>query len=116
MLQRMQNSELKTFIEDHQRLFVRTGAGCSTDSGIPDYRDGDGNWKRAQPVRFQAFMAEEMTRRRYWARSIIGWRRFGHALPNDAHHALARLEAKIDVGFSLPRTSTGCTKPPGAGR
>jgi NAD-dependent SIR2 family protein deacetylase len=46
MLQCMQNGEPKTFIEDHQRLFVLTGAGCSTNSGIPDYRDADGNWKR----------------------------------------------------------------------
>jgi NAD-dependent SIR2 family protein deacetylase len=89
---RMGNTALKTFIERHQRLFVLTGAGCSTNSGIPDYRDNNGNWKRSQPVRFQAFMAEELTRRRYWARSMIGWRRFRQALPNDAHHALARLE------------------------
>lgn len=84
---------LADFIDRHRRLFVLTGAGVSTNSGIPDYRDSDGNWKRTQPVNFGAFMGEERTRQRYWARSLIGWRRFGQALPNDAHHALAKLEA-----------------------
>jgi NAD-dependent SIR2 family protein deacetylase len=86
-------NQLKTFIESHRRLFVLTGAGCSVNSGIPDYRDANGDWKHTQPVRFQAFVAEEATRRRYWARSMIGWKRFGAALPNDAHRALAGLEA-----------------------
>ena len=84
---------LLDFVDRHRRLFVLTGAGCSTNSGIPDYRDADGNWKRAQPVTYQAFMGDPATRRRYWARSMIGWRRFGRAQPNDAHRALARLEA-----------------------
>jgi NAD-dependent SIR2 family protein deacetylase len=83
---------LRDFVDRHERLFVLTGAGCSTNSGIPDYRDTDGNWRRTQPVTFQAFMGEELTRQRYWARSLIGWRRFGQARPNDAHHALACLE------------------------
>jgi NAD-dependent SIR2 family protein deacetylase len=83
---------LQQFIEAHPRLFVLTGAGCSTDSGIPDYRDTDGGWKRAQPVTYQAFMGEERTRQRYWARSMVGWRRFGAAAPNGTHHALSRLE------------------------
>jgi NAD-dependent SIR2 family protein deacetylase len=87
------SSALQEFIDCSRRLFVLTGAGCSVSSGIPDYRDADGAWKRAPPVTFQAFMAQEATRRRYWARSLIGWRRIGGAQPNDAHRALARLEA-----------------------
>jgi NAD-dependent SIR2 family protein deacetylase len=86
-------SNLQDFVDRHRRLFILTGAGCSTSSGIPDYRDADGKWKRAQPVTYQAFMGEEKTRRRYWARSLIGWRRVRRARPNDAHRALARLEA-----------------------
>ncbi len=86
-------ASLPDFVDRHPRLFVLTGAGCSTNSGIPDYRDADGNWKRQQPVTYQAFMGGEATRQRYWARSLIGWRRFGRAQPNAAHRALARLEA-----------------------
>ena len=84
---------LRAFIEDHPRLFVLTGAGCSTDSGIPDYRDAAGAWKRAaRPVMLGAFLGEPHTRRRYWARSLIGWSRFRRARPNPAHFALAHLE------------------------
>lgn len=86
-------TSLEDFVGKHRRLFVLTGAGCSTMSGIPDYRDAEGKWKRAPPVTFQAFMGEEKTRRRYWARSLIGWRRFNGARPNRTHRALARLEA-----------------------
>jgi NAD-dependent SIR2 family protein deacetylase len=91
---RMAGRALEDFIDRHPRLFVLTGAGCSTNSGIPDYRDSQGNWKRTPPVSYQAFMGDELTRQRYWARSLVGWRRFGRAQPNDAHHALAKLEAK----------------------
>src|ERR1700687_2154277 len=86
------SDSLRDFVERHRRLFVLTGAGCSTNSGIPDYRDADGNWKRGQPMTYQAFMGDQATRPRYWARSMIGWRRFGRARPDDAHRALARLE------------------------
>jgi NAD-dependent SIR2 family protein deacetylase len=84
---------LQDFVDRHRRFFILTGAGCSTSSGIPDYRDADGKWKRMQPVTYQAFMDEEATRQRYWARGMLGWRRFSRARPNDAHRALARLEA-----------------------
>jgi NAD-dependent SIR2 family protein deacetylase len=73
-------------------MFVLTGAGCSTASGIPDYRDRKGAWKRDQPVRYQAFLSEEHARRRYWARSFVGWPTVARARPNRAHLALAALE------------------------
>jgi NAD-dependent SIR2 family protein deacetylase len=88
-----ERGNLQEFVDRHRRLFILTGAGCSTRSGIPDYRDADGQWKRAQPVTYQAFMGGEKTRRRYWARSLIGWRRIRDAQPNNAHRALARLES-----------------------
>ncbi len=87
------SARLRDFVHRHNRIFVLTGAGCSTDSGIPDYRDALGNWKRPQPVQFQPFMTELATRQRYWARSLIGWRRFGRAQPNDTHRALSKLES-----------------------
>ena len=92
---------LEEFVDRHRRLFVLTGAGCSTGSGIPDYRDADGQWKRAQPMTFQAFMGDETTRRRYWARSLVGWRRILRAQPNDAHRALARLETRGGIELIL---------------
>ncbi|HEX5049626.1 MAG TPA: NAD-dependent protein deacetylase [Gammaproteobacteria bacterium] len=83
---------LEEFVSRHERLFVLTGAGVSTGSGIPDYRDADGEWKRSPPITFQAFLATEQARKRYWARSLVGWRRMTGAQPNDAHRSLAALE------------------------
>jgi NAD+-dependent protein deacetylase sirtuin 4 len=75
-----------------KRVAVLTGAGCSTESGIPDYR-GAGARPRS-PIQHQDFIKHEATRRRYWARSTVGWPRFCSAEPNRAHRALARLEAR----------------------
>lgn len=100
-------SALEAFVDRHRRLFVLTGAGCSTDSGIPDYRDAAGDWKRAQPVTYQAFMGELATRQRYWARSLLGWPRFGHARPNATHAALAQLEARGQVELLLTQNVDG---------
>ncbi len=90
---------LREFLARHARLFVLTGAGCSTESGIPDYRDDSGAWKRSAPIQFADFMAQPASRQRYWARSLVGWRHFGAARPNPAHLALARLEqqGRIDL-------------------
>lgn len=95
-----QMNDLQQFIASHRQLFVLTGAGCSTDSGIPDYRDRDGQWKRAStPVMYAAFMHEPRVRQRYWARSMLGWPRFRAVLPNAAHRALAELERRGQVGL-----------------
>ena len=98
---------LTDFAERHSRLFVLTGAGCSTDSGIPDYRDVNGDWKRPAPVTFQAFTGDELTRRRYWARSLVGWPTMATARPGAAHHALARLETAGRVGMLLTQNVDG---------
>ncbi len=92
---------LRRFLERHERLFVLTGAGCSTESGIPDYRDESGGWKRPPPVSYQDFVGELRTRQRYWARSLLGWPRFRSARPNAAHHALAQLEQQGRIALLL---------------
>lgn len=89
----MPHTELIDFIRRYPRLLVLTGAGISTDSGIPDYRDTNGEWKRKQPVQHPDFMRCEQTRKRYWARSLVGWPVMRDAQPNDAHLAVAHLEA-----------------------
>ncbi|MCW8890028.1 MAG: NAD-dependent protein deacetylase [Sedimenticola sp.] len=85
---------LQQFLTEHPHLLVITGAGCSTDSGIPDYRDQAGAWKRTKPILYQEFMRSNHVRQRYWTRSYLGWVPFNQAMPNSAHHALASLEAQ----------------------
>ena len=82
------------FALEHPKLFVLTGAGCSTASGIPDYRDQEGKWKRPAPMNYTLFMSDPAARARYWARSMVGWRSFQTARPNAAHVDLCWLEAR----------------------
>ncbi|MEO7773700.1 MAG: NAD-dependent protein deacetylase [Steroidobacteraceae bacterium] len=98
---------LQQFIQTHPRLTILTGAGVSTQSGIPDYRDADGAWKRAQPVQFKAFMDSEFVRQRYWARSLRGWPHFSSAQPNGAHRALASLETQGRIDLLVTQNVDG---------
>ena len=86
--------QLRDFIDASRRLVVLTGAGCSTESGIPDYRSPGGAWTKHKPIQYSAFVRSAAVRRFYWARSFRGWPRFDSARPNSAHRALAELEAR----------------------
>ena len=84
--------QLNAFIHAHQNLLVITGAGLSTGSGIPAYRNDSGQWLRRTPIFYQDFMRSATARRRYWARSYIGWQPVARAEPNRGHLGLTQLE------------------------
>lgn len=88
-------------------VVVLSGAGVSTSSGIPAYRDDEGRWMQSPPMQFRDFTASELSRRRYWARSMVGWQRMASASPNRAHRALAELEARRLVRLLITQNVDG---------
>lgn len=93
---------------------VLTGAGLSTDSGIPDYR-GEGAPVRT-PMTFQTFLSDERARKRYWAGSHLGWRRFRAAEPNLGHRSLATLEAHGVINGIITQNVDGLHSAAGSAR
>ncbi|WP_368367196.1 hypothetical protein [Actinomadura sp. WMMA1423] len=98
-------------------VVVLSGAGLSTESGIPDYRGETGRRRRAEPMTYQAFTGSEAARRRYWARSHLGWRHIARAAPNAGHRARSpSCSGAACWPASSPRTSTASSRPPGRAR
>lgn len=99
-------------IEDIARVLaagpalVLTGAGMSTDSGIPDYRGPDGT-RKVTPMHYSEFVGSSEARQRYWARSFVGWRRFHAARPNLAHHLVTRLQELGTAGPVITQNVDG---------
>ena len=98
---------LAAFLERHPRTLVLTGAGLSTASGIPDYRDRDGVRRGRLPIQGPEFRRDRAVQRRYWARSMVGWPLLARATPNAGHRALAALEASDRLGFILTQNVDG---------
>jgi NAD-dependent SIR2 family protein deacetylase len=101
------NERLLDFLQAHRSTFVLTGAGISTGSGIGDYRDDGGQWRRRAPVQLDAFLHSADARRRYWSRSMVGWPHFAAARPNTAHWALARLQQAGCIGDTVTQNVDG---------
>ncbi|NML60182.1 NAD-dependent protein deacetylase [Massilia sp. RP-1-19] len=98
---------LAHFLTGHRRVLVLTGAGISTGSGIPDYRDKDGTRRGPTPVQGPEFRKFEATRRRYWARSMVGYPTLARAEPNAGHRALADLAANGAIGALMTQNVDG---------
>ncbi|CAM3577996.1 NAD-dependent protein deacetylase [Halomonas lysinitropha] len=107
---------LAAFVARYPRLAVITGAGVSTASGIPDYRDDRGDWKRPPPMQHQLFMASHAARQRYWARALVGFQTLQQARPNAAHAALARLESRGHVNGVITQNVDGLHQRAGSRR
>jgi NAD-dependent SIR2 family protein deacetylase len=95
-------------------VVVLSGAGLSTDSGIPDYRGATGSLRRHTPMTYQAFTRDPRGRHRYWARSFVGWRQIRSARPNTGHRAVAELQAAGLVGGVITQNVDGLHQAAGA--
>ena len=111
-----EHDRLAEFLARHRRLLVLTGAGVSTASGIPDYRDDRGQWKLRKPIQYQDFTRNPLARQRYWARSALGWPRFRAAAPGQAHRALAELERRGRVATLITQNVDGLHQRAGSER
>ena len=97
-------------------VVILSGAGLSTESGIPDYRGPSGLARRAEPMTYQTFVSGAAARRRYWARSYQGWRHIAGAVPNAGHRAVAELQRRGLVAGIITQNVDGLHQAAGAQR
>ena len=96
------------FLREKRHVICLTGAGVSTDSGIPDYRGVNGSYKRGhKPMIHQDFMKKLSSRKRYWARSLGGWKTFSLSRPNQTHFALSQLESLGYIQYLITQNVDG---------
>jgi len=89
---RRESNSLTDYLRAAHQILIFTGAGISTQSGIPDFRGPHGVWTRRKPVYYQDFMTSEAARIEHWDYKLEGWEAFRHARPNAVHHAIVKLE------------------------
>lgn len=111
-----QVDQLADFLARHRNVLVLTGAGLSTASGIPDYRDRDGVRRGRLPVQGPEFRRSDAVRRRYWARSMVGWPTLAQAAPNAGHRAIAALEQGGRLGAVITQNVDGLHQRAGSAR
>lgn len=107
---------LADFLASHRNVLVLTGAGLSTASGIPGYRDEEGVRRGKPPVQGPEFRRSDAVRRRYWARSMVGWPTLAQAAPNEGHLALAQLERAGRIGPVITQNVDGLHRRAGTER
>lgn len=111
-----QIDQLADFLSRHRRVLALTGAGISTASGIPGYRDEEGVRRGKPPIQGPAFRRSDAVRRRYWARSMVGWPVLAGAQPNPGHHAMAALERAGRLHMTVTQNVDGLHQAAGSER
>jgi NAD-dependent SIR2 family protein deacetylase len=111
-----QIAQLAEFLNRHRRVLVLTGAGISTASGIPGYRDEEGVRRGRAPIQGPEFRRSDAVRRRYWARSMVGWPVLAGAQPNPGHQAMAQLERAGHLHMTITQNVDGLHQRAGSER